>query len=113
MKKLTLALAGVFPVALALSAGAQQAAAPAPADIPKANCSAPNLPGSKMMEDASIRRRFENEMKMYGTCMRAYVAERQAAAQSLQAQAKAQADAGNEAVKEYNAKVKELNDLAK
>ena len=52
-------------------------------------------------------------MKMYGTCMRAYVAERQAAAQSLQAQAKAQADAGNEAVKEYNAKVKELNDLAK
>ena len=71
------------------------------------------MPGQKMMEEPSIRRRFENDMKMYGTCMKAYVAERQNAAQSLQSQAKAQADAGNEAVKEYNAKVKEMNEAAK
>ena len=111
MKKLLLA-AGALPLAAAFAAHAQQAA-PAPADVPKHTCSAPNLPGPKMMEDPSTRRRFENEMKMYGTCMKAYVAERQAAAQGFQAQARAQADAGNEAVKEYNAKVKEMNDLAK
>ena len=112
MKKFLLAAAGSLPLFLALSAGAQQAATPAP-EIPKPTCNAPNMPGSKMMEEATVRRRFENDMKMYGTCMKAYVSERQAAAQSLQAQAKAQADAGNEAVKEYNARVKEMNDLAK
>ena len=110
MKKILVAVAGMLPLAFAASAGAQQAA---PAEIPKHSCSAPNLPGSKMMEEATVRRRFENDMKMYGTCMKSYVSERQAAAQSLQAQAKAQADAGNEAVKEYNAKVKEMNDAAK
>ena len=111
MKKLLLAAAGLLPFAVALSAGAQQAAAPA--DIPKHTCNAPNLPGSKMMEEQSIRRRFENDMKMYGACMKAYVAERQAAAMKLQEQAKAQAEAGNVAVKEYNDKVKEMNDLSK
>jgi len=111
MKNIVLAAAGALPLVVALSAGAQQAAAPA--EIPKHSCNAPTLPGSKMMEEATVRRRFENDMKMYGTCMKAYVAERQAAAMSLQNQARAQADAGNEAVKEYNAKVKEMNDLAK
>jgi len=109
MKKLLL-VAGALPLAAALSAAAQQAA---PAEVPKHTCSAPNMPGPKMMEDPGTRRRFDNEMKMYGTCMKAYVSERQSAAQSFQAQAKAQADAGNEAVKEYNAKVKEMNDAAK
>jgi len=111
MKNIVLAAAGALPLVVALAAGAQQAAAPA--EIPKHSCNAPTLPGSKMMEEATVRRRFENDMKMYGTCMKAYVAERQAAAMSLQNQARAQADAGNEAVKEYNAKVKEMNDLAK
>ena len=111
MNKIVLAAAGALPLAFALTAGAQQAAAPA--EVPKHSCNAPSLPGSKMMEEANVRRRFENDMKMYGACMKAYVAERQAAAQSLQAQARAQAEAGNVAVKEYNEKVKEMNDLAK
>jgi len=115
MKKIALAATGLLSLGLALSSQAQQAPAAAPAtpEIPKANCNAPQLPGSKMMEEQNVRRRFENDMKMYGTCMKAYVAERQAAALSLQAQAKAQAEAGNVAVKEYNEKVKEMNDLAK
>jgi len=112
MKKIVLA-AGALPLVLAFSAGAQQAPAAPAADIPKANCNAPQLPGSKMMEEQNVRRRFENDMKMYGACMKSYVSERQAAAQSLQAQARAQAEAGNAAVAEYNAKVKEMNDLAK
>ncbi len=75
MKKILVAVAGMLPLAFAASAGAQQAA---PAEIPKHSCSAPNMPGSKMMEEATVRRRFENDMKMYGTCMKAYVSERQA-----------------------------------
>ena len=97
----------------ATAAGAQQPATPAPADIPQMKCDPkPQMPGQKMMEDPSIRRRFEREMKTWGECVKAYVTERQAAAKSLQESAKAHADAGNAAVVEYNAFVKQQNDLA-
>ena len=107
MKTLAFIAAGVLAYAAAAPAFAQQAAA----DIPPPKCgAAPTLPGERMMEDPSIRRRFEREMKTYGDCVKAYVGERQASAQALQQQAKAHADAANAAVNEYNALLKKLND---
>src|SRR3954454_22782510 len=103
MKILALAAAGALACGLATSSFAQ-APGTAPAEVPKPNCSTPpNLPGEKMMEDNTIRRRFEREVKAYGDCVKAYVGERQASANALQSQAKAQADAANAAINEYNA----------
>jgi hypothetical protein len=110
MKHVSLAAAALLLAAT--TAGAQQPAAGA-ADIPQMKCEPkPTVPGQRMMEDPGIRRRVEREMKTYGDCVKAYVAERQAAAKSLQEAAKANADAGNTAVNEYNAFVKQMNDKA-
>ena len=106
MKMLAIAAAGVLAYAAATPSFAQPAA-----EVPQIKCGAvPNVPGERMMEDSTIRHRFEREMKTYGECVKAYVAERQAAANALQAQAKAHLDAGNAAVVEYNATMKKLND---
>ena len=104
----------LLPLAVAaLALGATAATAQQPTDIPPMKCEPkPRLPGERMMEDPSIRRRFEREMKTYGDCVKAYVAERQAAAKSFQEAAKAQAEAGNSAVAEYNAFVKQTNEAA-
>jgi len=109
MKTFAFAAAGAFALAIATApALAQQAPA---ADVPPPKCgAAPTLPGERMMEDPSIRRRFEREMKTYGECVKAYVAERQVSAKALEAQAKAHAEAANAAVNEYNALLKKLND---
>src|SRR5437868_15205491 len=97
MKKLAFVAAGVLACAFATAPSyAQQGAA---AEIPPPKCGAvPTLPGERMMEDATVRRRFERELKTYGDCVKAYVAERQASAQALQQQARAHADAANAAV---------------
>ena len=113
MKHVSLAAAALLLAAT--SAGAQQPAAGAqpPADIPQMKCEPkPVLPGQRMMEDPGTRRRFEREMKTYGECVKAYVGERQAAAKSLNEAAQAHAAAGNAAVVDYNAFVKQQNDAA-
>ena len=111
MKPIALAAAGALACALATPSFAQAPAAPA--EIPKHTCGTPpTLPGERMMEDNTIRRRFERETKTYGDCVKAYVAERQAAANALQNQAKAQAEAANTAINEYNAAMKKYNDLS-
>jgi hypothetical protein len=111
MKFLPLAAA-----ALLLGAGAASAQTPAPqpaADIPAMKCpEKPTLLGERMMSDPSIRRRFDREMKSWGDCVKAYVAERYAAAKSLQEAAKAQADAGNAATNDYNDTIKKMNEAA-
>ena len=100
-------------LAASLALGATTAVAQ-PTDIPPLKCEPkPQLPGSKMMEEPSVRRRFERDMKAYGDCVKAYVAERHAAAKSHQEAAKANAEAGNVAVAEYNAFVKQTNEAAK
>jgi hypothetical protein len=108
MKTLAFIAAGVLAYAAsAAPAFAQQGAA----EVPPPKCgAAPQLPGERMMEDNSIRRRFEREMKTYGECVKGYVSERQASALALQQQAKAHADAANAAVNEYNALLKKLNE---
>jgi hypothetical protein len=105
MKHASLAAAAFLLVATAASAQ--------PMDIPAMKCEPkPTLPGERMMADPSLRKRFEREMKTYGDCVKAYVSERQTAAKSYQEAAKAQADAGNSAVVEYNAFVKQTNEAA-
>ena len=105
MKQLSLAAAALLLAATAVSAQ--------PTDVPAMKCDAkPSVPGERMLAEPSIRRRFEREMKTYGYCVKAYVAERQAAAKSLQEAARANAEAGNNAVAEYNAFVKQSNEAA-
>jgi hypothetical protein len=101
----------------ALPAFAQApAAATAPAagnDIPPMKCETPTMPSSTMMADNTIRKRFERDVKAYGDCVKAWVADRQKVAVSLQEGAKANVDAGNKAVTDYNALMQKFNDAAK
>jgi len=100
-------------LAAGLLLGPTGAAAQPPIDIPPVKCELPKLPGARMMEDVSIRKRFERDIKAHGDCVKAYVAERHASAKALQEQAKAHADAGNAAVVEYNTALKAINEAAK
>jgi hypothetical protein len=92
------------------------APAPAPAagtDIPPMKCETPSLPSSTMMADNTIRKRFERDVKAYGDCVKAYVADRQKVAVSLQEAAKANIDVGNKSVNDYNALMQKFNDANK
>jgi hypothetical protein len=96
-------LAGLLLVGVSGAALAQQPAA----DIPKHKCEPkPVLPGSRMMEDASVRKRFQRDVEVYRNCMKSYADERAAAA-------KAQTEAGNAAITEYNETMKALQDAQK
>jgi hypothetical protein len=93
MKRLIIAslLAAAAPLAVAQS---NDAKAP---DVPKPNCgAAPELPGNTLMQEDVVRKRFQNDVKKYTECIKAYSAEREAAI-------KANRDAANQAVNEYNA----------
>ena len=83
-------------------------AAPA-SDIPPMKCDAPTMPGERMMEDISIRKRFERDVKTYGECVKGWVSERQASAEAHQKAAKANVEAGNAAVNDYNALMSKFN----
>ena len=110
MKRLTLAAAmlAAAPLAFAQTDAPKADAAAKPAiDVPKPNCgAAPELPGRTMMQDSAVRKRFEGDVAKYKDCMKAYVDERQASARAHTA-------AGNEAVNNFNAWVKALDDEQK
>lgn len=111
MKRLTLAAvmlaAAPFAFAQADAPKADAAAAKPAPDVPKLNCGPePELPGRTMMQDSSLRKRFETDVQKYKECVKAYVDERQAAA-------RAHTHAGNEAVNSFNAWVKALDDEQK
>ena len=100
MKCITLAAAAFLAGACAL-ANAQQPAAP---EIPKHKCEPkPVLPGQRLLEDASVRKRFQRDIDAYKNCMKAYADERAGAA-------KAHTDAGNSAINEYNDTMKAIQD---
>ena len=107
------ALAATIVVLATAQAGFALAQSPAPAapvgDIPPMKCTAPTMPGERMMEDASIRKRFERDVKTYGDCVKSWVSERQATAEALQKAAKANVEAGNSAVNDYNALMNKFN----
>ena len=101
MNRITLAAAAVLACACA-AANAQQPAPPA--DIPKHKCEPkPTLPGQRMAQEQSVRKRFQADLDNYKNCMKAYADERAAAA-------KAHTDAGNAAINEYNETMKALQD---
>src|SRR5438128_12293052 len=90
--------------AAAFACGVAAAAAQTPPDIPKHKCDPkPVLPGPKMMEDNRVRKNFQAEIENYKKCMKAYADDRAAAA-------KANTDAGNAAINEYNDTMKALQD---
>jgi hypothetical protein len=100
------ALAAAALVCIAMPAAAQQAEA-----VPAMDCgTAPNVPSARMMEERTIKARFDRDLKQYSDCVKKYAAERQKAAVDYQAQAKAHLDAGNKAVNDYNALIKSMKE---
>jgi hypothetical protein len=96
-------LAGLLLAGVSAAALAQQP----PADIPKHKCEPkPVLPGPRMMEEPSVRKRFQRDVETYKNCMKSYADERAAAA-------RAQTEAGNAAITEYNETMKALQDAQK
>jgi hypothetical protein len=76
----------------------------AAADVPRHKCDPrPVLPGQRMMEEPTVRKNFQRDVDAYKTCIKVYAEERAAAA-------KANTDAGNAAITEYNETMKALQD---
>jgi hypothetical protein len=95
MKRITLAAI--------LLAAATTPFAQAP-EAPKHKCEPkPEYPGRLAMQSDTRRGLFERELKNYQTCMNAYLAERKAVM-------KANEDNANEAISEYNAVMKKINE---
>ena len=91
-----------FAVAAAFAFAAAMPAAYA--DVPKPKCEPkPEYPGRLAMQSDNKRRAFERDLKTYQECINAYLAERKAAM-------KAEEDAANTTITEYNALMKKIND---
>jgi hypothetical protein len=95
-------------IAAALSAFAglamaQAPAAPAGSDVPKPSCG--ELPADMPTRASpdSRKRAFERAMREYGTCIRGYVEERNAAIRAQQKAVQVYIDAYNELLKKYQA----------
>ena len=102
MKRLITAAALVVGATLVPAAFAQ-----APAEVPKLKCEPkPVLPGARMMEEPSVRKRFQSDLDAYKKCMTEYLDARKAAI-------KANEVAANAAVDEYNGTMKALADAQK
>src|SRR4051794_16944589 len=98
MKRLALAAAllAAAPFVLAQTDAAKPPEAKAP-DVPKPSCGTPpELPGNTMMQDSTVRNRFQKDVLTYTTCIKGYSAEREAAI-------KANRDAANQVINDYNA----------
>jgi len=103
MKSTTFAAALLLGAATTVSF----AQAPAPTDVPKPKCEPkPTLPGSRMMEEPSVRKRFQGDLDKYKECMTKYLDDRKAVIKSNE-------NAANDAINDYNATMKALNDAQK
>ena len=86
---------------------AATASANTPADVPGPKCEPkPTLPGATLMQDNTVRKRFERDFNQYKECMNAYLEARKAAI-------KANETAANAAIDEYNGVVKALEQARK
>jgi hypothetical protein len=92
----------IAAVACAATSALAQAAG---GDIPKPKCEKPVVPGEMMRNDPSVTKRFNREVDTWEKCMKSYIDERQAAM-------KANEEAANAAIKDYNDTVKALNAAA-
>ena len=84
-------------------ADAQQPAAPAVPAVPAPTCVKPELPGA--FADSRRFERFNKEGKVYGECIKKYVDETKAFSDAY-------LEAGNKAIKDYNAFVAEVDERA-
>ena len=84
-------------------ADAQQPAAPPMPAVPAPTCVKPELPGA--FADSRRFERFNKEGKVYGECIKKYVEETKVFSDAY-------LEAGNKAIKEYNAFVAEVDERA-
>src|SRR5207237_4994939 len=90
-------------LAAALFAAAAFGQAAAPTDVPPAKCEPkPEYPGRLGMQSDIRRKAFERDVKNYQECMNKYLEARKVTM-------KANEDAANEAIAEYNALMKKIN----
>lgn len=93
--------------ALILGAASTVTLAQQSAEVPKLNCEPkPVLPGSALMQDKMVVRRFQGDIDNYKKCMNDYLEARKASI-------KAHEVAANQAIEDYNALMKSLNDQQK
>jgi hypothetical protein len=76
------------------------------AAIAKPSCEKPALPGEMMRTDPNITKRYNQDVDAWTKCMKSYIEERQAIM-------KANEEAANAAIKEYNDAIKAMNEAAK
>jgi hypothetical protein len=109
VRSLTLAVA-LSSAVLLTPAHAQSPAAPAPAPTVVAphKCEKPEIPG-RLAPETRIRK-WSVDFKVYGDCLKAYIAERNAVIEAQGKAAKATVDEFNASVHEFNEAVKALND---
>ena len=92
--------------ATALLAACATASAQQAADVPKAKCEpVPQMPGQSLMADKMVRRTFDNDLKAYKECMTGYLDQRKAAI-------KANEEAANSAIGDYNGVMKALTEAS-
>jgi hypothetical protein len=76
-------------------------------DVPKHKCDSKlQLPSAKMMEEPAVARRFKGEVDGYKKCVTTYLDERKATI-------KANENAANALIEEYNGTMKSLADQQK
>lgn len=76
-------------------------------DVPKPKCEPkPVLPGARMMEEPSVRKRFQSDLDAYKKCMNTYLEDRKSAI-------KAHEVAANAAIEDYNGTMKAMADAQK
>jgi Spy/CpxP family protein refolding chaperone len=92
-------LAGIL---LAASNAFAQSAA---LSIAKPSCEKPQMPGEMMRQDEKVTKRYNQEVDAWQKCMKSYIDERQAVM-------RANEEAANAAIKEYNDTIKALNAAA-
>ena len=89
-----------------LALAASNAFAQSAPSIPKPSCEKPKLPGEMMRSDASVTKRYNQDVEAWQKCMKGYIDERQSVM-------KANEEAANAAIKDYNDTIKALNEAAK
>jgi hypothetical protein len=100
MKRITLAAT----VALCFAIPAVHAADPAPVTVAPPKCDPkPEYPGRLAMQSDNRANAFRKELDVYKTCMSDYLTVRKATI-------KANEDASNGAISDYNAVMKKIND---
>lgn len=100
MKRFTVAAA----VAVCFAIPAVHADDPAPPPVPAPKCDPkPEYPGRLVLQSDLRANQFRKELDTYKNCMKAYLAERKAVI-------KANEDASNVAIEDYNTVMKKIND---